>query len=38
MLEIFLPHVMLKARPNPESRIKTLKKDWTIIYNMLRGK
>ncbi|MBA0577397.1 hypothetical protein Golob_025302 [Gossypium lobatum] len=38
MLEKVLPHAMLKARPNLESRIKTLKKDWTIIYNMLRGK
>ncbi|KAG8478051.1 hypothetical protein CXB51_027831 [Gossypium anomalum] len=38
MLEKVLPHVMLKARPNHESRIKILKKDWTILYNMLRGK
>ncbi|MBA0840750.1 hypothetical protein Goarm_003306, partial [Gossypium armourianum] len=27
MLENFLPHVMLKAKPNLESRIKTLKRD-----------
>ncbi|KAH1081841.1 hypothetical protein J1N35_021602 [Gossypium stocksii] len=38
MLEKVLPHAMLKAKPNPESRTKTLKKDWTIVYNMLRGK
>ncbi|MBA0553943.1 hypothetical protein Golob_013079 [Gossypium lobatum] len=29
---------MLKAGPNLESRIKTLKKDWAIINNMLSGK
>ncbi|KAK5835876.1 hypothetical protein PVK06_011590 [Gossypium arboreum] len=29
---------MLKAKPNLESRIKTLKRDWAIVYNMLSGK
>ncbi|MBA0553941.1 hypothetical protein Golob_013079 [Gossypium lobatum] len=38
MLEKVLPHAMLKAGPNLESRIKTLKKDWAIINNMLSGK
>ncbi|MBA0871336.1 hypothetical protein Goshw_024353 [Gossypium schwendimanii] len=38
MLENFLPHAMLKAKPNLELRIRTLKKDWTIIYDMLREK
>ncbi|MBA0848355.1 hypothetical protein Goshw_001072 [Gossypium schwendimanii] len=35
MLENILPHAMLKAKPNLELRIKTLKMDWTIIYDML---
>ncbi|KAK5785895.1 Glyoxylate/hydroxypyruvate reductase A [Gossypium arboreum] len=38
MLEKFLPHAMLKAKPNLESRIGTFKRDWTIIYDMFRGK
>ncbi|KAG8497086.1 hypothetical protein CXB51_008327 [Gossypium anomalum] len=38
MLENILPHVMFKAKPNLESRIKTLKMDWTIVYDMLSGK
>ncbi|MBA0848359.1 hypothetical protein Goshw_001072, partial [Gossypium schwendimanii] len=38
MLENILPHAMLKAKPNLELRIKTLKMDWTIIYDMLSGK
>ncbi|KAH1032785.1 hypothetical protein J1N35_044959 [Gossypium stocksii] len=29
---------MLKSKPNLESRIKTLKRDWAIIYDMLNGK
>ncbi|MBA0845822.1 hypothetical protein Goarm_023262 [Gossypium armourianum] len=29
---------MLKAKPNLESRIRTLKRDWAIVYNMLSGK
>ncbi|KHG05626.1 hypothetical protein F383_30590 [Gossypium arboreum] len=31
MLENFLPHAMLKAKPNLESRIRTLKKDRAIV-------
>ncbi|KAK5836488.1 hypothetical protein PVK06_012280 [Gossypium arboreum] len=38
MLEKFLPHAMLKAKPNLESRIRTLKRDWEIIYDMRSGK
>ncbi|MBA0739499.1 hypothetical protein Gogos_012765 [Gossypium gossypioides] len=38
MLEKVLPHAMLKAKPNLESRIKTLKRDWAIVYDMLIGK
>ncbi|MFQ6653930.1 hypothetical protein Gotur_025104 [Gossypium turneri] len=32
MLEKVLPHAMLKAKSNLESRIKLLKKDWAIVY------
>ncbi|MBA0840753.1 hypothetical protein Goarm_003307 [Gossypium armourianum] len=32
MLEKVLPHAMLKAKSNLESRIRTLKRDWAIIY------
>ncbi|MBA0828351.1 hypothetical protein Goarm_013031 [Gossypium armourianum] len=38
MLEKVLPHAMLKAKPNLESRIRTLKRDWAIVYDMLSGK
>ncbi|MBA0634097.1 hypothetical protein Godav_005230, partial [Gossypium davidsonii] len=38
MLEKVLPHAMLKAKPNLESRIRTLKRDLAIIYDMLSGK
>ncbi|KAA3470144.1 Glyoxylate/hydroxypyruvate reductase A [Gossypium australe] len=38
MMENFLPPAMLKAKPNLKSRIRTQKKDWAIIYDMLRGK
>ncbi|MBA0620698.1 hypothetical protein Godav_006391 [Gossypium davidsonii] len=38
MLEKVLPHAMLKVKPNLESRIRILKKDWAIVYDMLRGK
>ncbi|MBA0819490.1 hypothetical protein Gohar_022004 [Gossypium harknessii] len=38
MLEKVLPHAMLKAGPNIESRIRTLKRDWAIVYDMLSGK
>ncbi|MFQ6635191.1 hypothetical protein Gotur_010079 [Gossypium turneri] len=29
---------MLKAKPNLESIIRTLKSDWAIVYDMLSGK
>ncbi|KAK5802734.1 hypothetical protein PVK06_030352 [Gossypium arboreum] len=35
MLEKVLPNAMLKAKPNLESRIRTLKRDWSIVYDML---
>ncbi|MBA0743302.1 hypothetical protein Gogos_005996, partial [Gossypium gossypioides] len=38
MLEKVLPYAMLKAKPNLESRIRTLKRDWAIVYDMLHGK
>ncbi|MBA0628582.1 hypothetical protein Godav_023293, partial [Gossypium davidsonii] len=38
MLEKVLPHATLKAKPNLETRIRTLKRDWTIIYDMLNRK
>ncbi|MBA0722821.1 hypothetical protein Golax_003464 [Gossypium laxum] len=31
MLEKVLPHAMLKAKPNLESRIRSLKKYWAIV-------
>ncbi|KAH1115305.1 hypothetical protein J1N35_008683 [Gossypium stocksii] len=38
MLEKVLPHAMLKAKPNLKSRIRTLKRDWVIVYDMLSEK
>ncbi|MBA0552693.1 hypothetical protein Golob_023476 [Gossypium lobatum] len=38
MLEKFLSHAMLKAKPNLESLIRTLRRDWAIVYDMLSGK
>ncbi|MBA0761713.1 hypothetical protein Gotri_024322 [Gossypium trilobum] len=38
MLEKVLPHAMSKAKPNFESTIRKLKRDWTIVYDMLSGK
>ncbi|KAG8488413.1 hypothetical protein CXB51_016567 [Gossypium anomalum] len=38
MIEKVLPNAMLKAKPNLESRIRTLKSDWSIVYDMLSGK
>ncbi|MBA0642535.1 hypothetical protein Goklo_026902, partial [Gossypium klotzschianum] len=35
MLEKVLPHAMLKAKPNLELRIRTLKKYWATVYDML---
>ncbi|XP_017970608.1 PREDICTED: uncharacterized protein At2g29880 [Theobroma cacao] len=32
-----LPDANLKAKPHIESRIKTLKKEWAIIYDMVQG-
>ncbi|MBA0877692.1 hypothetical protein Goshw_019808 [Gossypium schwendimanii] len=29
---------MLKAKPNLESRFRTMKRDWAIVYDMLSGK
>ncbi|MBA0843931.1 hypothetical protein Goarm_001073, partial [Gossypium armourianum] len=29
---------MLKAKPNLESRIRTLKMDWATVYDLLSGK
>ncbi|MFQ6644950.1 hypothetical protein Gotur_020141 [Gossypium turneri] len=37
MLEKALPNAMLKDRPNIESRIRFLKRDWSIVYDMLNG-
>ncbi|PPD93548.1 hypothetical protein GOBAR_DD09499 [Gossypium barbadense] len=37
MLEKALPRAMLKAKPNIESRIRCLKKEWSVIYDMLNG-
>ncbi|PPD98689.1 hypothetical protein GOBAR_DD04273 [Gossypium barbadense] len=37
MLEEALPNEMLKARPNIESRIRLLKREWSIVYDMLNG-
>ncbi|XP_052484821.1 uncharacterized protein LOC105793881 [Gossypium raimondii] len=37
MLEKALPNAMLKARPNIELRIRLLKRDWPIVYDMLNG-
>ncbi|KAK5825245.1 hypothetical protein PVK06_020057 [Gossypium arboreum] len=38
LLEKFLPHAILKAKPNLELRIRKLKRDWSIVYDMLSGK
>ncbi|XP_052479248.1 uncharacterized protein At2g29880-like [Gossypium raimondii] len=35
MLEKALPNAMLKAKPNIESRIRLLKREWSIVYDML---
>ncbi|PPD75345.1 hypothetical protein GOBAR_DD27733 [Gossypium barbadense] len=37
MLEKALPRAMLKARPNIESRIRCLKREWSVVYDMLDG-
>ncbi|KAH1032465.1 hypothetical protein J1N35_044639 [Gossypium stocksii] len=38
MLEKVLPNAMLKVKPNLESKIRTLKRDWSIVYDMFSGK
>ncbi|XP_040966102.1 uncharacterized protein At2g29880-like [Gossypium hirsutum] len=35
MLQKALPNAMLKAKPNIESRIRLLKREWSIVYDML---
>ena len=35
VLQKILPYANMKAKPNLEPRIRTLKKDWTIIYDMI---
>ncbi|PPD99257.1 hypothetical protein GOBAR_DD03719 [Gossypium barbadense] len=37
MLQTALPNAMLKAKPNIESRIRLLKRKWSIVYDMLNG-
>ncbi|PPE01848.1 hypothetical protein GOBAR_DD01115 [Gossypium barbadense] len=37
MLQKVLPNAMLKAKPNIESRIRLLKREWSIVYDMLNG-
>ncbi|PPD98525.1 hypothetical protein GOBAR_DD04434 [Gossypium barbadense] len=37
MLENALPRAMLKAKPNIESRIRCLKREWSVVYDMLNG-
>ncbi|PPD73357.1 hypothetical protein GOBAR_DD29717 [Gossypium barbadense] len=37
MLQTVLPNAMLKAKPNIESRIRLLKREWSIVYDMLNG-
>ncbi|MFQ6622388.1 hypothetical protein Gotur_002386 [Gossypium turneri] len=36
-LEKALPNAMLKVKPNIESRIRLIKRDWSIVYDMLNG-
>ncbi|KAH1121133.1 hypothetical protein J1N35_004293 [Gossypium stocksii] len=38
MIEKILPDAKLKAKPNLESRIRTLKREWSIVYDMLSGR
>ncbi|MFQ6654435.1 hypothetical protein Gotur_025420 [Gossypium turneri] len=37
MLQKALPNAMLKAKPNIESRVRLLKREWSIVYDMLNG-
>lgn len=36
-LQVSLPNSGLKAKPHIESRIKTMKKDFNIVYDMVHG-
>ncbi|KAG8383971.1 hypothetical protein BUALT_Bualt04G0069300 [Buddleja alternifolia] len=36
-MQVSLPNSRLKAKPHIESRIKTIKKDFTIVYDMLNS-
>ncbi|WRX11671.1 Myb/SANT-like domain - like 3 [Theobroma cacao] len=38
MIATSLPNANLKAKPHIESRIKTLKKEWTIVYDIVQGR
>ncbi|XVF83706.1 hypothetical protein PTKIN_Ptkin16aG0512600 [Pterospermum kingtungense] len=37
MLAKKLPNANIKGKPHIESRIKTLKKEWAIVYDMVKG-
>ncbi|XVF65853.1 hypothetical protein PTKIN_Ptkin09bG0284400 [Pterospermum kingtungense] len=37
MLGKKIPNANIKGKPHIESRIKTLKKDWAIVYDMVNG-
>ncbi|PPD90688.1 hypothetical protein GOBAR_DD12375 [Gossypium barbadense] len=37
MLQKVLPNAMLKTKPNIESRIRLLKREWSIVYDMFNG-
>ena len=36
-LSKLLPNTGIKAKPHIESRMKTMKKDWIIIYDMMNN-
>ncbi|KAL0411393.1 UNVERIFIED_CONTAM: hypothetical protein Slati_3729000 [Sesamum latifolium] len=36
-MQVSLPNSGLKAKPHIESRIKTLRRDFNIVYDMLNG-
>ncbi|PWA54606.1 myb/SANT-like domain, Harbinger transposase-derived nuclease domain protein [Artemisia annua] len=37
LLKVSLPDSCLLAKPHIESRIKTMKKDWQVVYDMLNS-
>ncbi|WOL01653.1 hypothetical protein Cni_G10370 [Canna indica] len=37
MIDAKLPNCGIKAKPHIESMIKTLKKEWSIVYDMVYG-